>query len=855
MKPKTRHLVIFLTAAFGVSASLRGAPSSAAAHPLSGAPKSPGGLLDIADGRGRLVLRLALDNRAAIVGLVVNGREVALAPAGVHGEVRTASGSATTSTGLVAPEMRRKGGAIMVTGIAYGASTFPIEEKWTFRPGRDEIRWRIERHYGAAGDVEEAPLPAWDFASMDGWTSALLGTGGAAWFQLFDRPGATYGVHTDLMTLWNRAGSACLRIRATPEGGRDAAVRFTRRTDGGLTVAWSITDGEALPRYDEGTRRRRYLPDRDDVWSPVSVRPGPVAVEYVLSAVDPGEEYGRGELPGLPEPSIRALANTAARLGVIDRRIHGSNSWRTPYGPAVLHEPFIAALGLLIDDESYWASYAETLDFQRDRAIGPDGRVKSRWAYTCEDAEPGTCDDLGFYEAQWGRLFDSNPDYAINVAGLYDVLGDARWLRGHKASCERALDYLLRRDADSDGLVEMMTERHEEARGSDWLDVIWASWENAFVNAQLYRALTLWSGLEDGLGDAGRAAAYRDAAARLKTRFNADVAAGGLWNPKRGWYVHWRDRDDSVHGDNLVVFVNFMAVAYGLAQDAGREKAILERIETEMRRENLFFWPACLFPYAPGEAHASQYPFPTYENGDIFLAVGEVGVRAYARTDPGIAVKYIRRLLERYEKDGLAFQRYFRRTQEGTGDDILANNALAVAALYRDIYGVKPRPDRLFIDPRLTPELAGARLRYKLRGRRYKIALDPDRFAVSLGKLRVSAAGPFAAAPADKGLSFFAGETSEAGFAVRPESDGPVSVDVDAWPVSGEGRRAWRVTTEKGGRVGFEIRGLRPGGKYRLQAEGKVRALRADAAGRASFVCSPSAAVPCACEIIKEAEQ
>ncbi len=845
---KTRGFVFFLAVAFIVPAGLQGASSAPGKSIVGGSARA----LGISDGRGKLVLRLALDGRAVISGLVVNGREIAMGPAGVHGEIRTSSGSMTTSSGLADPVLRRTGGAITVTGIAYGASPLPIEETWTFRPGRDEIRWRIERRYGAAGEAEEAPLPAWDFASMEDWTSGLLGTGGAAWFQLFDRAGATYGVHTDLVTLWNRAGAACLRVRAVPEGGRAAAVRFTRRPDGGLTVAWSITNGELLPRYDAGTRRRRYLPDRDDVWSPGSVRKGVVAVEYILSAVDPEKEYGRGTLPGLPETSIRALANTAARLGVIDRRIHGSNSWRTPYGPAVLHEPFIAALGLLIDDEAYWTAYAETLDFQRDHAIGPDGRVKSRWAYTCEDAEPGTCDDLGFYEAQWGRLFDSNPDYVINVAELYEVLGDARWLRGHKASCERALDYLLRRDSDSDGLVEMMTAGHEEARGSDWLDVIWASWENAFVNAQLFRALTLWSGLEDGLGDAGRAAAYRAAAARLKARFNADVAAGGLWNPERGWYVHWRDRDDSVHGDNLVVFVNFMAVAYGLAEDAGREKAILERIETEMRREGLFFWPACLFPYAAGEAHASQYPFPTYENGDIFLAVGEVGVRAYARTDPGIAVAYIRRLLERYEKDGLAFQRYFRRTQQGTGDDILANNALAVAALYRDIYGVKPRPDRLFIDPRLPPELAGARLKYKLRGRRYEIALDPDRFAVSLGKLSVSAAKPFATAPADGGLAFFAGETSEAGFLVRPERDGPVSIDVEAWPVSGEGRRAWRLTAERGGKVGFEIRGLRPGEKYRLQAEGKVRTLRADAAGRASFVCSPVAAGPGVYEIFKE---
>jgi hypothetical protein len=62
-----------------------------------------------------------------------------------------------------------------------------------------------------------------------------------------------------------------------------------------------------------------------------------------------------------------------------------------------------------------------------------------------------------------------------------------------KASCERALDYLLHRDRDNDGLVEMMTDSHREARGSDWIDIIWAAHENAFVNAQLFHALQLWA--------------------------------------------------------------------------------------------------------------------------------------------------------------------------------------------------------------------------------------------------------------------------------------------------------------------------------------------------------------------------
>ena len=71
---------------------------------------------------------------------------------------------------------------------------------------------------------------------------------------------------------------------------------------------------------------------------------------------------------------------------------------------------------------------------------------------------PGTYDTNGYYEAQWGYLLDSQPCYVMCVAELFDQTGDQAWLRGQKTACERVLDYLLRRDTDGNGLVEMMTD-------------------------------------------------------------------------------------------------------------------------------------------------------------------------------------------------------------------------------------------------------------------------------------------------------------------------------------------------------------------------------------------------------------
>src|SRR5262249_30678984 len=300
------------------------------------------------------------------------------------------------------------------------------------------------------------------------------------------------------------------------------------------------------------------------------------------------------------------------------------------------------------------------------------------------------------------------------------------WLQRQKSACERVLDYLLRRDSDGNGLVEMLTDSCAQAKGSDWLDVVWASYENALVNAQLYWAMILWAEREELLGDHPHAAAYLAAAHKLKYRFNQTIADGGFWNPQNQCYAYWRDKDSSVHGTNLVVPVNFSAIGYGLCDDSKRRGAILNRIESLMQQEGLFFWPLCFFSYGAGEAHASQYPFPTYENGDLFLGWGELGTRGYAAQDPATALKYVKNVLAQYARDGLAFQRYSRKTQTGTGSDILANNCSAVVGLYRNIYGIQPRYDRLLLEPHLVPELNGTELKYSLRGQSYLINLSTE---------------------------------------------------------------------------------------------------------------------------------
>jgi hypothetical protein len=531
-------------------------------------------------------------------------------------------------------------------------------------------------------------------------------------------------------------------------------------------------------------------------------------------------QFGRGTLVGIDQQQVSAVLNTIARIGVIGKKHFGGNSWHTPYGPICLHEQYIAQMGLGVNDDNYLRGYRECLDYYRDNAIKPDGRVWPRWAYSNEDAMPNGYTDKGFYEAQWGYLLDSNPDFVINVAELYDQNGDRAWVKTHQASCEKALDWIVARDSDGDGLVEMMTDSYKQKRGSDWIDIIWAAYENAFVNAKLYRALVLWADVERQLGNTVKANVYTSAALTLKASFNKPTAAGGFWDGENNCYVHWLDKDGSVHGRNMVTPVNFMAIAYDICDDRTRAKTILDNIEVQMQKEDLFFWPISLTSYGPGEGNDWQFPFPNYENGDIFLSWGSVAAKAYASYKPEIAVKYVKRVLAQYAKDGLAFQRYGRAQQDGRGDDILSGNALSVVGLYQAIYGINPLYNRFYLDPHITPELAGTQVKYTYRDQKLTIDLAMNQYAVSNGQFTVKANTDFGFYAAGNELSYFKGNDNTASLQVKAAAKDVVVLDIKK---CGPDEVAFTQSSKAGaGKLVYQLRALKAGIYYTVLVNNKT---------------------------------
>ena len=284
--------------------------------------------------------------------------------------------------------------------------------------------------------------------------------------------------------------------------------------------------------------------------------------------------------------------------------------------------------------------------------------------------------------------------------------------------------------------------------------------------------------------------------------------------------MHWLDKDQSVHGNNLVIPVNFMAIAYGICDNEQRKKAILDQVEEQMQKEKLFAWPLCMYTYANGEGNDWQFPFPNYENGDIFLSWGAVGVEAYASYKPELALKYIENILTQYEKDGLAFQRYGRLKQDGLGDDILSGNSLAITGLYKSIYGINPMYNRMYLNPHLPEELTGTTLNYKFRGEKLIIGLDKGHYSISNNQFNLSSTHDFGFDTKNNELEYFHSNGNAFSLKAKLMNSGKLSLEIEKW---NEKECIWnQVAAPNAGKISYSACQLEPNRKYELVINGQT---------------------------------
>lgn len=764
-------------------------------------------IITLSDSSRKLVLQLNYSRGCVLDKITVKGIEVTGSGNSVYSGIRFGDKSFTSKKCSSLPVITIAGNTLNVSSIKFGDTTHAIEEDWVFKIQKNDIQWRIKRHYLNKGTIDENFFPCWQFNSMQTWDGSMLDNGGVAWCRFLDKVGTSYGTHASALTFWNRLNNTCFKIIPENDPNTFMSAIFSHLPNNVLSVIQSSSAEERDTKYG----LRRFITTGQDVFAPAKVDKPDISISYTLQALSYNKTYDRGILKGIKEESVNEMFNTIGRYGVVDKNLYGSNGWRT--GWAVLQEPWLALFGLAINSPDFINGFSKTLEYEKEHAIMPDGRVLPRWHHDSSDAMPNTFRDNGFYECQWGYMLDSQPAYAIDVAEQFDMNGDIDWLRQFKLTCEKVLYYMIKRDSDGNGLFEVIQNTHKEQKGSDWMDVVWTSYEVASINAYMYKALVRWSDLENLLGDKKMSEKYQHLALKLKTAFNKNISDGGFWNPDKKWYVYWREKDGSVYGNNLVSMVNFLAIGYELCDNEVRKDAILQNMEELMQKEKLFIWPSCFFPYEDSVGLSNvNYPYPNYENGDLFLAWAELGTRCYAEKYPEIALRNIRNVIKQYELDGLSHQRYTRLKQTGAGDDILSNNIMAVVGLYRNIYGIQPKYNRLYLEPNITNELNGTQLKYWLRNKNYLINLSKEKYTISTDNFSVSNKHPFAVNFNENELEYFNGNKDH--FSLKISAQQRCSVDILNW---GEDIMSWKETGKSSkSNINHEVHNLKTNTVYRL---------------------------------------
>ncbi len=775
---------------------------------------------------GDLKIRINYSSGCVLDQIVVQGTEVTGNGNIVYTGIRSGDSLYGSKKCLRAPVVSVDPTSVTIDGISFGNTGFEVSEQWIFSVAGNDINWRINRKYLQDGIVDENFFPAWQFNSMLTWDGAMLDNGGVAWNRFLDQPGDAYGVNAGTVTFWSKTRNSCLRVVSDDQKTFKTAT-FSHPKNGTYCLTQSSSDQVVDTKFG----LRRFIQTGESVFAPFRVGKSSISNHLTLKALTYDQECDRGVLKGINEASVNEILNTIGRYGVVDKYLYGSNGWRT--GWTVLQEPWLALFGNAINSPDFINGFTQALNYAKDHAIMPDGRVLPRWHHDDTDAMPNTFRPDGFYECQWGYMLDAQPAFAIDVAEQFDLTGDLDWLRVFKPVCEKVLDYMIKRDSDGDGLFEVIQKTHKEGKGTDWLDVVWASWEVSTINAFMYKALVRWSELEGLLGDKATAEKYLNLAVKLKAAFNKTIADGGFWDPKNQWYVHWREPDGSVYGNNLVSVVNFLAIGYGVCEDPIRKINIMNKMEVLMQKEKLFIWPACFFPYEENVGLLNvNYPYPNYENGDMFLAWAELGTRCYAEKNPETAVKYIRNVISQYEKDGLGFQRYTRVKQTGAGDDILSNNIMAIVGLYRNIYGIRPQHNRLYLEPHLTSDLNGTKIKYWLRNKDYVIDLSQEKYSITANNICVTGSKPFAVNISGDKLEYFNGGE----FSVSMSISGSKSLNLDmvSWDENG---RQWTETgSDQKSTIRHELHHMKPNAEYQLTVNDKqIRKITADPAGILRF--------------------
>ncbi len=167
-----------------------------------------------------------------------------------------------------------------------------------------------------------------------------------------------------------------------------------------------------------------------------------------------------------------------------------------------------------------------------------------------------------------GELRPAEDEYLITgvgtLLGAADYIAhtrDGAWLKRYAPRLRAKLTALAARDIDGDGLIESPYRRGvsgEHDWSTNWWDVVSFGWKDAYVNALLFRTLTLFAEVLPALGAHDLAKGLDAWRARIRDAFEPTFL-----NPQTGWIAGWRCAEDRLH-DYAFLAVNGTVVNSGV---------------------------------------------------------------------------------------------------------------------------------------------------------------------------------------------------------------------------------------------------------------------------------------------------
>lgn len=638
---------------------------------------------------------------------------------------------------LTSPTVSVNGNIATFSNITYTAGNCTVSEIWTVTANDGNISLQVSKTYGSAATLTDQRTIAFAFKEKafdvvqrteDGGSFILLDANRNR-NRFLDLNLEGYGFNSSNMDFLDKSNNLLLSITMSTSRNKAAVISRGSNATNALKIGYEMNSAVfGHVQYDgvQGTVGYHHTYNvSSPIFKPVFVTSGQqdTATFTFSSQINLNQYYNIGTIPsasGINTSQLAQYLQDFGRSSVID--------YNEGMGDCGIESP----IGMGAYEAWWYAANASALQGAGNQKY--TDTLKNLFTFYINNGGQEGSGHLQGRTVGWGRggwemdtLYDADPQYVLGIVDTYNLNADTTWLNSVKTSAEAALDYMLTRDSNGNGLYEndltstLLSQSHRE-----WNDATFCTFEDSYINALMFGALTKWAEIEQNvLENSAKATNYLNKAAALKTQYNKDTASGGFWSGAHSSYVFWRDQDGSIHADSKQLLPNMCAIIFGLA-DSNRANLIMADIEPFMVSNNLKMYPMNLYDMGPNQGESINYPFPNYLNGGILYQNAYEVMGAYAAIGEGtIPLKYLKNAISQYNTDGMFNGNFYTWTNTKYGyEKWMSSGVRPAVGFYNFIMGIKPKFNKITIDPCIDSSLNGVSVNYTLRGHIFTITLN-----------------------------------------------------------------------------------------------------------------------------------